>query len=44
MVATGEFIRMKMYLSDAQKADTNIPLQQLEIHGMIFLDEARSEN
>jgi hypothetical protein len=36
VVASGEFIKMRIYLSDAQKADANIPLQQIEIHGIIF--------
>ena len=36
VVATGEFIKIRYYLSDAQKADDNIPLQQIEIHGVLF--------
>ena len=35
-VASGQFIKMRIYLSDAQKADSNIPLQQIEIHGFLF--------
>lgn len=35
-VISGEFIKMRIYLSDAQKADVDIPLQQLEIHGMLL--------
>lgn len=33
---SGDFIKMRGYLSDAQLADANIPLQQLEIHAFSF--------
>jgi len=35
-VASGEFIKMKIYMTETQLADSNIPLQQIEIHGVLL--------
>lgn len=39
---SGDFVSMRLYLSEDQKADAHIPLQQIEIHGMVLWLQAGS--